>query len=108
MFSIGKENTLSGNTAAGHSRPSMWQRALFPHSPLGLVARLASTGGGGRERERERALRLPCSDSRSLLTIVRTSVSKETYYQEVALTLFLAQSRGFGRSEAGKGVSGQA
>ena len=23
----------------------MWQRALFPHSPLGLVARLASTGG---------------------------------------------------------------
>ena len=37
---VGKRNDRSGKTAAGHSRPSMWQRALYPHSPLGLVARL--------------------------------------------------------------------
>ena len=37
---VGKRNDRSGKTAAGHSRPSMWQRALYPHSPLGRVARL--------------------------------------------------------------------
>ena len=50
VFSIGKGSALSDNAAAGHSHLSasaIWKRALYPHSPLAFVARLASTGGRG-------------------------------------------------------------
>ena len=58
---VGKRNDRSGKTAAGHSRPSMWQRALYPHSPLGLVARLGKHMRAHDSAGRPNHLVAPCT-----------------------------------------------